>query len=189
MAAPLAVMVVACNVSLRAAEPRRECSGSDRIALRTLSWTDAEQLITQRKGKVVLVDVWTTTCPACREHFPDFVELQQRFGGQSLACISVNCDYDGVPDKPPKYYAPRVLEFLGDNHAQFTNLLLSDPLIDFLDAAEIGSTPTYVLYGANGELLQQFDGSSEEFTFAEVVQAVESAISARRNGGDGKDGD
>ncbi len=107
-----------------------------------------------------------------------FVRLDDRLRGRGLTCVSLNCDYDGVPDKPPQHYAPRVLEFLNDKQSRCTNILLGDPLIDFLDAAEIDSTPTYLLYGRDGRLLRRFDGSQEEFTFAEVAQAVESAISA-----------
>lgn len=178
----LVVLVGASTIRVDAAEPARRCRGVE-VSVRTLSWSDAEKLIGRQHGKVVLVDVWTTTCPTCRTHFPEFVKLQQRLGSQDLACISLNCDYDGVPGKPPKYYAQRVLEFLADNRATGRNLLLSDPLLEFLDAAEIGATPTYLLYGPDGRLLRQFDGSEEEFQFTEVVQAVESAISAARTAG------
>ena len=179
----VAFVATASTMCIDAAEPARRCRGVE-VSVRTLSWTDTEKLIGRQHGKVVLVDVWTTTCPTCRADFPEFVELQRRLGRSNLACITLNCDYDGIPEKPPKYYVKRVLEFLADNRATGTNVLLSDPLLDFLNAADIGATPTYLLYGPDGKLLRQFDGSREEFQFTEVVQAVESAISAvdkRRN--------
>jgi thiol-disulfide isomerase/thioredoxin len=160
-----------------ATEPR-PCS-TDQITLQTLAWTEAQQTIAEHKGHVVLVDIWTTTCPTCLEHFPKFVELNQRLQGRGFVSISVNCDYDGIPAKPPSHYAPRVLKFLREHDAKLTNLLLTDPLVDFLETAKFEATPTYLLYDRSGKLLQQFDGATEDFTFDLVAQAVESAISER----------
>jgi thiol-disulfide isomerase/thioredoxin len=163
MPGPAAELATACTV--------------DTVTLQTLSWTDAQPLFVAHPGKVVLVDVWTTTCPTCVAHFADFVALHEQLRPRDLVCISVNCDHDGIPDKPPSYYAPRVLEFLKQHDACLTNLLLADPLIDFLNAAAIEATPTYRLYGRDGKLLREFDGSVEEFTFDQVAQAVKSAVS------------
>lgn len=182
----LLIAFLASIALVRAADPPPRCA-SDEITLRTLAWTDAQQVIAGHKEQVVLVDIWTTTCPTCVEHFPEFVALSRRMQGRGLVCLSVNCDHDGIPSKPPRHYAPRVLEFLNQHAAHFENLLLTDPLIDFLNAAEIGATPTYLLYGRDGKLRQQFDGSTEEFTFDQVVQAVESEISARSNPAETKD--
>src|SRR5262245_66177348 len=102
------------------ADPPRPCS-QDEITLLTLSWTDAQQVIAKHKGNVVLVDVWTTTCPTCLEHFPKFVDLNQRLRSRGLIAVSINCDYDGIPAKPPAHYAPRVLKFLQDQQARLTH--------------------------------------------------------------------
>lgn len=79
----------------------------------------------------------------------------------------------------PSLVARRVsfLKFLKDHDARLANLLLTDPLLDFLDAAEIEATPTYLLDSRSGQLLQRFDGSTEDFTFDQVAQAAEPAIS------------
>lgn len=160
-----------------ASEPQPPCGADNRIRLSTLSWKQALARIAEHKGRVVLVDVWTTTCPVCVEEFPKVVELHRRLEEHGLVCISVNCDYDGVPGKPPAHYAPRVLQFLREQDARFEHMLLSDPLVDFLDAAEIGSTPTFLLFGRDGAEARRFDGSVEEFTIDQVALAVESAIS------------
>jgi thiol-disulfide isomerase/thioredoxin len=177
----LAVMLlsIACatdSVNLGAADPPVRCASRE-VTLQTLAWSDAAKLIARHKDHVVLVDVWTTTCPTCLEHFPEFVKLHQRLQGRGLVCVSVNCDHDGIPAKPPAHYAPRVLKFLKDHDARLTNLLLTDPLLDFLEAAEVEATPTYLLYDRSGQLLRRFDGSTEDFTFDQVAQAVESALS------------
>ena len=180
----LAVLLIACLATadvLSATEPPQRCAAEE-ITLRSLAWTDAQRVIASQKDHVVLVDVWTTTCPTCLEHFPKFVELGRQLQGRGLVCVSVNCDYDGIPAKPPAHYAPRVLKFLREQHAHSTNLLLTDPLVEFLEAAKIDATPTYLLYDRSGQLLRRFDGSTEEFTFDQVAQAVESAMSPAARG-------
>jgi thiol-disulfide isomerase/thioredoxin len=184
----MAFVVAGWTTAGPAAEPESACT-DDAVTLQTLSWTDAQPLIVANPGKVVLVDVWTTTCPTCIEHFPDFVKLHDALRARGLVCISVNCDHDGIPDKPPSHYAPRVVDFLKQHDACLTNILLTDSLIDFLDAAGIEATPTYRLYGRDGQLLREFDGSAEEFTFDQVTQAVESAVSDAAEVTPAKEGD
>ena len=173
------LLVIACLATagvLHAAEPPQRCA-TEEITLRSLAWADAQRVIASHKDHVVLVDIWTTTCPTCLEHLPKFVDLHRQLQGRGLVCVSVNCDHDGIPAKPPAHYAPRVLKYLQDNQAYTTNLLLTDPLVAFLEAAKIEATPTYLLYDRSGQLLRTFDGSTEDFTFEQVAQAVESAMS------------
>lgn len=160
-------------------------AGEDPVPeLQVRDWKQTQKLIAAHKGKVVLVDIWTTTCPACVEKFPEFVKLQERFGAERLACVSVNCDYDGVPGKPPQHYQPKVQEFLQEQQAEFDHVLLSVPFVDFLDEIELASTPAYLLFDSEGKLVRRFDNDdaddeSEEFTMAQVVQAVEDLLAAQ----------
>lgn len=171
--ASLALLLIA--TAARADDPVPE--------LQVRDWKQTQELIAAHEGKVVLVDIWTTTCPACVEKFPDFVKLHQQFGTERLACISVNCDFDGVPGKPPQHYQPKVQKFLQEQQAEFDHVLLSVPFVDFLDEIELASTPAFLLFDANGKLVRRFDNDaagdeSDEFTMMQVAQAVEDLLSA-----------
>jgi peroxiredoxin len=46
----------------------------------------------QFRGKVLLIDVWATWCPPCREEMPWFEELQRTYASKGLAVIGVSID-------------------------------------------------------------------------------------------------
>lgn len=49
------------------------------------------------KGKVAILDFWTTWCPPCRREIPGFVSLLGRYGDQGLAIIGFSLDRKGEP--------------------------------------------------------------------------------------------
>jgi thiol-disulfide isomerase/thioredoxin len=48
--------------------------------------------LAKHQGKVVIVDFWATWCHSCVEHFPQTVELQDKFAEQGLAAVAVSFD-------------------------------------------------------------------------------------------------
>jgi len=147
-----------------------------KVPLVETNWKGVQKLVASHKGKVVVVDIWTTTCPGCLKKFPDFVALRKRHKGK-VALISVNCDYDGIPDKPPKHYRPDVLKFLRKQNATFDNVMLNIPFLGFLNAAKLESTPAMYVYDKTGKLVQRFDNDkavkeADEFTMQQVRELV-----------------
>jgi len=46
------------------------------------------------KGKVVLLDLWASWCPPCREELPLLDDLAQRLRGEEIEIIAVSVDED-----------------------------------------------------------------------------------------------
>ncbi len=43
-------------------------------------------------GKVIILDFWATWCGPCKDEIPDFIELQDQYGGDGLAIIGLSVD-------------------------------------------------------------------------------------------------
>lgn len=50
------------------------------------------QWLTDFKGKVVLLNFWSTTCPPCRVETPWFVEFQKRWENDGFTVVGVSMD-------------------------------------------------------------------------------------------------
>lgn len=55
------------------------------------------RLLSEYRGKVVVVDFWTTWCPPCRRSLPELADLQQQGDKGAIAVVPVNMDEDGWP--------------------------------------------------------------------------------------------
>lgn len=47
------------------------------------------------KGKVVLINFWTTWCPGCRDEMPDLIRLQNDFGAKGFTVVAIAVDDEG----------------------------------------------------------------------------------------------
>jgi len=170
--------------SLLVSAPPASASGPAKkpeVTLQVLDWDQTEKLIAGHRGKVVVVDIWTTTCQTCLEGFPELVRLHERYGKDGLVCVSVACDYDGIADKPPEFYRPQVLRFLRQQGATFENVLLSVPFVTFLEKIDLGSTPAVLIYNREGKRVRRFDNDeaeseADEFSPEDVRQLVEKLL-------------
>jgi thiol-disulfide isomerase/thioredoxin len=94
------------------------------VAVTEVKFEDLDKAVSDRKGKVVLVDFWATWCAPCVKKFPHFVELHKKYRDRGLACISVSMDREG-----PKgtYNKEKVLKYLKEQGAEFPNFIVLDP--------------------------------------------------------------
>ena len=51
--------------------------------------------LSEQKGKVVLMNIWATWCPPCREEMPDLVDLYNKYKDQGYVTLGVSIDEQG----------------------------------------------------------------------------------------------
>jgi thiol-disulfide isomerase/thioredoxin len=137
-----------------------DAKGSKEVTLKVASWADAQQAVAQQKGKIVVLDLWSTGCQPCVKEFPQLVKLQNSFP-QEVVCISFNTNYIGVGK--PEDEAADVLKFLTRQKAHLINLLSSEADEDLYKRVGIASIPVVQVYDRSGKLAKQFDNEQDEY--------------------------
>jgi thiol-disulfide isomerase/thioredoxin len=59
--------------------------------------------LSEYRGKVVLLNIWATWCPSCREEMPDLDRLQQQYGNDGLVVIAVSDETKEQIEKFPAF--------------------------------------------------------------------------------------
>lgn len=142
-------------------------SASADVKLVVKDYDGLQALIASKKGKVVVVDAWSTYCDPCMKEFPGLVGLHKKYGPDKVACISMCTNYSGIGKPEDELAEP--LKFLQKQGATFDNLLSSDADEALYKKLKIASIPCIFVYDADGKLAKLFD---KETTYAEVEKVV-----------------
>lgn len=183
----LCVLALAGAISIAADEKAakdgaKKDAGKSKVSLEIVDWDETLKLVAAHKGKVVVLDAWSLSCPPCMKEFPNLVKLHQKYGGKQVVCMSLSCDYAGIKNKPPEYYREKVLKFLEKHGAEFQNLLSSVPSEDLFDKKmKISSIPVVYVFGPDGKIAKRFDNEQakaeeDNFTYADINKLVEELV-------------
>jgi thiol-disulfide isomerase/thioredoxin len=159
-------------------KPAQSAPAAD-VRLAIVDYQGILDQIAAHKGKVVVMDAWSTSCPPCIKEFHNLVELHNQYGPDKVACISLSFDYEGL-DKPEDV-APRVLEFLRKQKATFDNLLSNEDSDALYRKFKLAAVPAVFVYGRDGALRKRFDNEKaktkeEAFTYEQVKALVAELI-------------
>lgn len=105
-------------------------------------------LIGQRGGKILFLNIWATWCAPCVEEFPDLVRLHEELGGQQVEVVGISADFGDEVQT-------RIVPFLKNHNVPFRNYVASfKRQEDFINAVEpswSGALPVSLIYDAEGK--------------------------------------
>jgi thiol-disulfide isomerase/thioredoxin len=167
---PITVAPITSEATLESAS-----TAASEVTLEILTFDEIQRLIASHKGKVVVIDCWSTSCEPCIKEFPNLVGLHRKFGAAKVACISFSFDYEGL-DKPEEV-RPSVLKFLKEQNATFDNVMSSEDSETLYKKLELASIPAVYVYDQEGKLAKRFDNEQikkppEAFTYNDVEALV-----------------
>jgi thiol-disulfide isomerase/thioredoxin len=144
---PLVALLLVAGVILITIQMRRPprpnpFAGQSLPPMEAAGWlnTDGPLSSDDLRDKVVLVNFWATTCPPCRHHMPELVELHQQFRDAGLAIVGLTSEPKFAADQIKRYVeSVDGLDFAIGYGAGF--------MFDLLD---IRYTPTYILFDRSG---------------------------------------
>lgn len=153
--------------------PESDRADERAILVDVQSWDEAQQWIAEQRGKVVVVDLWSSWCVPCVREFPHLVKLAHEHAG-NVVCLGFNLDYSGAAGETPEAFVDPIRQFLTKQGADFANVVSSDPADEVFQRLELGSIPAVLIYDRQGQLSKRFDNDDnlygeEGFTYDEQI--------------------
>lgn len=117
------------------------------------------------EGQAVLLNIWATWCPPCREETPELQALYERYRDRGLEVVGVTIDGAAAESA--------VRTFVEDFGVTYT--ILHDPEERVSNIFRIRGVPTTVLIGRNGTVLWRKVGPVHAED-SQLVEAIQNAL-------------
>jgi cytochrome c biogenesis protein CcmG, thiol:disulfide interchange protein DsbE len=105
-------------------------------------------------GKVILLNIWATWCPPCRQEMPSLERLHEELGGRGLSVVAVSVDESSSPDGTHAL----VQQFVKRYGLKFPVLL--DPRGHVEDLYGVDALPTTFLIDREGRIRKKVVGGA-----------------------------
>jgi thiol-disulfide isomerase/thioredoxin len=111
--------------------------------IRKLTPQMLDEMIKNRNGKVLLINVWATWCIPCREEFPDLVKLAEIYQERNLEIIGISADY-------PDEISTKIRPFIESQRVNFPiyvqNFDKQENFINYFNEDWRGALPATFIY-------------------------------------------
>jgi thiol-disulfide isomerase/thioredoxin len=128
--------------------------------------TNVAKLVSERKGKVVVLSFWATWCTPCIEEFPHLLKLRKTFRGRGLEVVLVSVDH-------PVKKRNEVIDFLRKHRVDFPTSIKDtrkdDAFITAVSPDWSGALPANFIYDRTGRLVRSL---VDEQTYEDLEAAV-----------------
>jgi thiol-disulfide isomerase/thioredoxin len=118
------------------------------LEINEISLSELAEIINNRYGKGLLINIWATWCLPCRKEFPGLIELSNKYEDK-IDVVGISIDY-------PDELESKIYPFLDNFQTSFIN---------FLSTRWNGALPASFIYDSDGNQVEFLMGkkSFEEF--------------------------
>lgn len=179
----LAIMLAGCGWLCDGGMPPAlgEAEGGD-VGLEIVDHEGLLAAVAAHRGKVVVLDCWSTSCPPCVKEFPRLVSLAAAHPDR-IACLSLALDYEGIGT--PEESLPRVRGFLEQVGAgDLCNMLSREEADVMYRKLDLTSVPAVFIWRPDGSLATRYDDDfasktlGRPFTYDDVEATVRQLLDA-----------
>ena len=162
----VAALALACGIRFASAGSSSFGDTSDAVEMLpsldgATAWIQSPPLTAESlRGKVVLVNFWSTSCVTCVEEMPKIVETYKKYRDRGFETVAVAMSYD-----PPNY----VLAYAVSNKLPFKVAL--DPVGNVARSfGDVDATPTTFVLDKRGRVVARYVGEPDFGKLDELLE-------------------
>jgi thiol-disulfide isomerase/thioredoxin len=130
-----------------------------------------KNIISQRNGKILFLNIWATWCVPCVEEFPAIVKLSNKYNGNNFEVIALSVD---LPSETKSKIAPFIKKQGADFRVIVAEEKSSNDIIDMLDSEWSGAVPVTFIFDKTGKQRKMLTGAQ---TYEQMAAAADSVSS------------
>ena len=153
-------------------------AAADPIELKPVDHEGLLREVARHRGKVVVLDCWSTSCPPCVKEFPGLVRLAAAHP-ERVVYLSLALDYEGIGTFEEA--VPPVREFLeGVGAHRIINMIATEEADSMYKKLDLAGVPAVYVWRPDGSLAVRYDDDhsaqalGRPFTYADVEATVNS---------------
>jgi thiol-disulfide isomerase/thioredoxin len=129
-----------------------------------------------RRGRVVLLDFWHTTCPPCLKTMPALRQLKETYGPSGLEVVAIAYEPYGTPAEQ----AQRVSATAQRLGITCKLLLGSGPQCELKTQLGVTAYPTLILLDEDGQIIWRLTGQPETYQLGELERTIRTKLNLNR---------
>ena len=130
------------------------------VTMEIASLEEVQRFVAEQKGKVVVLDLWSSSCTPCILELPGLAKLRKEHPGD-VVTVTLNLDYYG--SEPPEKLREPATKILSEHGAAERNFLSSTKDEDIYKELKVAAVPVVYVYGRDGGVAKRFDNEKEEY--------------------------
>jgi thiol-disulfide isomerase/thioredoxin len=162
------VFLLFISNSIFAATPPEIIIESEGVVVETITISELKDIVSNRQGKPLLINIWATWCAPCREEFPELIQLAINYKNK-IDVIGISVDF-------PEEIDTKIIPFLEKQITSFTNYVIdvNDPqeFIILLSEDWNGAIPATFIYNTDGDQISKLIGMQSYKSFENAIQNV-----------------